>query len=714
MIFNKYNAYSWFYFLATCLLLGGIISVNLGQDANWDLKNYHLYNAFAYLNNRLHTDLFAAGTQSYFAPFLDIPYYLLSTKYFLNYPRLLAFIVGLPYGLLIFITFTLAWVITYDYSSTKLTRFLLSVVTTLFGVTGVATISQIGTTFNEIQIAVLILTALLFIISAIRNANSVLKPKTFYLYLVLSGILFGIAAGLKLTACIYAPGAAIVVAAINGNYQQRFYRMSIFSLMWCLGYLFLWGNWGFDLFKMTGNPFFPLFNSIFNSSWIPSFAGLDTRFLPKNMLEALFYPFYWINNPKMTVMEVRFADPRFAVAFLVLVCIAIVFFLNTFNVFKKTTVSTKKFGPIDGILLFFVISFTIWEMLFSILRYAVTLESILGIIIYSFFIKFTSFSKFTFKPSLILYSITILLFFVSLLTSYPNWGRASYSDKVFEISHPTIQDNTLFLLIGKPIAFLIPFLSQDLNNARFIGMTDDVLRSSNFKLGKNVQHIISEWKGPILYIARKDTLSTANLLSNYNLFPAGDCTIIESNIDDSNYICLATKTPNTLTWQDVNVINNSRSKVSFVDLNEKIDFTTGSSGQSYLENGWSSPESWGTWTDADTASLFLHLSNTPSNKLTIQYNSHGFIVPAHPSMTVTISVNGQPLQTTVYKYPEDSADSIRSFSIPADLLVKSQGLLQIEFTIKTPISPESVGISTDERTLGLGMVWLQVTSTPAQ
>jgi len=37
----------------------GFISVELGQDANWDLRNYHLYNAYALLHHRL--DLRIAG-----------------------------------------------------------------------------------------------------------------------------------------------------------------------------------------------------------------------------------------------------------------------------------------------------------------------------------------------------------------------------------------------------------------------------------------------------------------------------------------------------------------------------------------------------------------------------------------------------------------------------------------------------------------------------
>ena len=61
-----------------CLAAGAIVSVLLGQDANWDLRNYHLYNPFALLNSRTGIDLMPAGLQSTFNPLLDVPYYVLA------------------------------------------------------------------------------------------------------------------------------------------------------------------------------------------------------------------------------------------------------------------------------------------------------------------------------------------------------------------------------------------------------------------------------------------------------------------------------------------------------------------------------------------------------------------------------------------------------------------------------------------------------------
>ena len=47
----------------------------LGQDANWDLRNYHFYNVFMWLTDRFERDIHAAGIQTFLNPLLDLPLY---------------------------------------------------------------------------------------------------------------------------------------------------------------------------------------------------------------------------------------------------------------------------------------------------------------------------------------------------------------------------------------------------------------------------------------------------------------------------------------------------------------------------------------------------------------------------------------------------------------------------------------------------------------
>jgi hypothetical protein len=48
----------------------GAAAVALGQDTNWDLRNYHLYNGYAALTGRLDRDIAPAQIQTYLNPTL--------------------------------------------------------------------------------------------------------------------------------------------------------------------------------------------------------------------------------------------------------------------------------------------------------------------------------------------------------------------------------------------------------------------------------------------------------------------------------------------------------------------------------------------------------------------------------------------------------------------------------------------------------------------
>lgn len=71
------RAVVWPAIFAACVLAAGAKSIALGKDANWDLKNYHWYNAWALLNARLGWDLAPAQVQTYYNPVGDLPFYFL-------------------------------------------------------------------------------------------------------------------------------------------------------------------------------------------------------------------------------------------------------------------------------------------------------------------------------------------------------------------------------------------------------------------------------------------------------------------------------------------------------------------------------------------------------------------------------------------------------------------------------------------------------------
>src|SRR5688500_14064442 len=65
--------------LALAVLLPVIALLALGNDASWDLRNYHLYGPHAWLHGRAAIDVAAAQMQGYHNPLLDLPMYLLAS-----------------------------------------------------------------------------------------------------------------------------------------------------------------------------------------------------------------------------------------------------------------------------------------------------------------------------------------------------------------------------------------------------------------------------------------------------------------------------------------------------------------------------------------------------------------------------------------------------------------------------------------------------------
>ena len=69
----------WVYFMIP--LASGLLSLFLGKDINWDLKNYHYYNAYGFIEHRLDVDIAPAQLQTFINPIGDLPFYWM-TKFF--------------------------------------------------------------------------------------------------------------------------------------------------------------------------------------------------------------------------------------------------------------------------------------------------------------------------------------------------------------------------------------------------------------------------------------------------------------------------------------------------------------------------------------------------------------------------------------------------------------------------------------------------------
>ena len=108
--------------VAAALLFGGFASLLRGVDTNWDLRNYHFYNPWAWLNGRLTFDYAPAQVQSYYSPLLDLPFFALVQAHLPAFA--ITFLMGFPFGLAVYFFVRIARYATVDFGVDREARVL--------------------------------------------------------------------------------------------------------------------------------------------------------------------------------------------------------------------------------------------------------------------------------------------------------------------------------------------------------------------------------------------------------------------------------------------------------------------------------------------------------------------------------------------------------------------------------------------------------------
>jgi hypothetical protein len=123
-----------------------------------------------------------------------------------------------------------------------------------------------------------------------------------------------------------------------------------------------------------------------------------------------------------------------------------------------------------------------------------------------------------------------------------------------------------------------------------------------------------------------------------------------------------------------------------------------------LGSGWGETEQWGTWSVSQYASLQLSVGHAPPVRLYVNLRYRSFIEGGR-ALEVSCLADGQRLLS--WTCDPATWRGVQRIAIPSNL-VGSNGILNLEFTISEPRSPEELGISSDSRKLGIGIesLWL--------
>ena len=434
---NHYNFNDQKTFINLCFLvplLFGFISLCLGADANWDLTNYHVYNPFAFLNGKLTLDFAVAGTQTYFNPLLDVPYYFM-TQY-LPAP-LIGFIMGTLHGL----NFTLLAGICYQAlpNLPAKDRFQIPLLLATSGMLTANFLSSIGNTMGDNSTSLFILSSLFIVMFYFeRLASSQLR---LILLVMLSGLLAGVASGLKPTNTVYALAICCSFFTVKTSWIARVRLSLVFGIGVLLAMGLTSGFWWHEMWINFGNPIYPQFSSYFPNPLTQSIVVLDASWRPKNLVETLFWPFIFSIFPKR-VGQLGLHQIIWAVAY-VLFC----WWLIKILVIKFSKKINDQIEPRALFMLAVVtIGFVLWMKIFSIQRYLVSIEVCLPLVIFILLMQISIYDRARKLAINILTGTTAIV----LLGGVTGWGHASWSEKMFRLDLPPLNapEKTTVVLMG--------------------------------------------------------------------------------------------------------------------------------------------------------------------------------------------------------------------------------------------------------------------------
>ncbi|MFC0677565.1 hypothetical protein ACFFGH_06875 [Lysobacter korlensis] len=416
---------------AAFALLSGLVSLALGQDRNWDLRNYHLYNAYAWLGERWHVDLAPAQLQSYFTPLLDLPYFWLLRH---GSAELAGFALGAWHGL----GFALAAAVAWRLLDAEPRRMRTALLLALAGCTGAAFLSELGNTMGDNTTAPFVLGALL-----------VLLPRDTPIgrgQLIGAGALLGLAVALKLTNAIYAVGLAAAVL-VQPTGQPRWGQLTTLTVAALVVFALVAGPWHWTLWTTFGNPLFPQFNALFQAPLAQPIGVADHQWGPKGLAEWLVWPLVFTFDP----MRVG-TSPLPQVIWAVLFAFAAGLALR--RLVRQPLPRQPLAADLRFVAVFLGASFLAWMAVFNIYRYLVVLELLAPLLLW--LMLRPHWPRAT--PWLVAGCAL-----VSLL-GWNTWGHAGWSERDFAVDRPAAARDkaaTVVFVGGEPVAWTVPFLPAD-------------------------------------------------------------------------------------------------------------------------------------------------------------------------------------------------------------------------------------------------------------
>lgn len=343
----------------------GMLALALGPDANWDLRNYHWYNAYALLTGRTARgiDLMPSQGQFFFNPLADVPLYWLGTHL---PPRAAAFIWAALQGLNFPLLFLLSWRCLAIADAARKTAACTALA--VLGMLSGMGISEIGTAFQDNTTSLGILLSALLVTQRIDRLNNILLTRALWCMFACA-IPAGMAAGLKLTCISSCIGLFVGLFAAAG--ARRGVLALAFGFGMLAGFILTYGAWAAHLYNQTGSPFFPLYNVIFRSPLLPLRMYID--YAPPANRRFFIFPFLFALDPHL-VNEITWRDFRVPVLYALVLILAAVTVAR--KIAGKPALTDRMTALLPGrfLLVSAGVTYLVWMLTETVYRYLLPVD----------------------------------------------------------------------------------------------------------------------------------------------------------------------------------------------------------------------------------------------------------------------------------------------------------------------------------------------------
>jgi len=524
----------------------GFISLLLGKDMNWDLKNYHYYNAHAFIEHRMDFDIAPAQLQTYINPIADIPFYWM-TKFFPDWVS--GLVIGFIHGLNLSFVFLIFWLLSKESDTRRklITGICLAVVS------GIAPgfISELGNTMHDNLTSLFVLCALYLLL----KATHVLKqsqPNTAWKHIGLAGLTMGIGVGIKPSIIIFAMSTALIFTLLQPSWRNKLASLLIYGISGATGGLISAGFWWWEMWKRFQNPLFPFYNHIFKSSYFTATKINWSVFLPDRIWEYFVWPLIFTSN-SLRVNQFRFLDIRFALLYILFLIWTVLFITRKIRPASSPSRNiTHLFdtGLSIYFLTFFALSCILWIRESATYRFLIPLE-LLAPLCFLILLEDVIPSQKTQMNMAIAAAILTLFVFRPF-----SWGRQTWSGSYFSVDttqFDTSADAVVIMLGRSPTSYIIPefpstyrFIRPEGNLFTFADEKGNLhpREDTQLRFLKLSEDILDLHTGLlyILYNTDETNIQPAESLLRLGITPnITDCFLLKINTPDKLEICRVEK-----------------------------------------------------------------------------------------------------------------------------------------------------------------------------